>query len=303
LVSRAFTPARVAALRPTVRALADALAAAFVAAGGGDLFADYAEPLPVAVIGALLGVPDEDLGLLRPWSADICAMFELDPAPDAAARAVRASEEFSAYLRELARIRRAAPRDDLISALGAVVDAGERLTEDELVGTCILLLNAGHEATVNVTANGWLALLRHPDQLARLRAEPALVPGAVEELMRFDTPLQLFSRWAYEDVVVGEAVVPPGSRVGLLFGSANRDPAVFADPDRLDVGRVANPHLSFGAGVHYCLGAPLARLELVESFAALLRHAPALELAGDPRRRPGFVIRGLMSLPLRVVAR
>ena len=203
---------------------------------------------------------------------------------------MRACEEFSAYLRGLARVRRADPRDDLITALDP---ASTGLTEDELIGTCVLLLNAGHEATVNVTGNGWWALFRNPDQLAALRADRALLPTAVEELMRYDTPLQMFERWVLEDIEVRGVTIPRGSEVALLFGSANHDPAVFAEPERLDLARADNPHLSFGAGIHYCLGAPLARIELVASFGALLRKAPRLRLVAEPEWKPGYIIRGL----------
>ena len=297
LVSQAFTPRRVEALRPTVARLAGELVDAFVAAGGGDRIASVAEPLPVTVIAEMLGVPPADRHRLRPWSADICGMYELNPTRAAADAAVRACEEFSAYLRDLARARRADPRDDLVTALSHV----DGLTEDELVGTCVLLLNAGHEATVNVTGNGWWALLRHPDQLAALRADPAgLLPTAVEELLRYDTPLQMFERWVLTDIEVRGVPVPRGSEVALLFGSANRDPSVFRDPDRLDLTRTDNPHLSFGAGIHFCLGAPLARIELAASYGALLAKAPGLHLVREPGWKPGYIIRGLKALKVEV---
>jgi cytochrome P450 len=296
LVAKAFGPRRVEALRPAIRRIAGGLADDLLAAGGGDLLKQYAEPLPVTVIAELLGVPETDRPRLRPWSADICGMFELNPTREAADRAVRASEEFSAYLRGLAAARRADPQNDLISALVHVVDEGDTLTEDELVGTCALLLNAGHEATVNVTGNGWWALLRHPDQLALLRDDPGVLPRAVEELMRFDTPLQMFERWVLEDITVGGVDIPRGAELALLFGSANHDPTVFADPARLDVTRVDNPHVSFGAGIHFCLGAPLARIELVESFGILLSRGPRPSLDEEPRFRPGYIVRGLESL-------
>jgi cytochrome P450 len=292
LVSQAFTPRRVEALRPTVQRIADQLVGDFIADGGGDLIARVAEPLPVTVIAEMLGVPASDRPLLRPWSADICGMYELNPSRAAADRAVRACVEFSAYLRSLARSRRADPHDDLISALTQV----DGLTEDELIGTCVLLLNAGHEATVNVTGNGWWALFRNPSALASLRSSLDLLPTAVDELMRYDTPLQMFERWVLSDVTVRGVDIPRGSEVALLFGSANRDPAVFLDPDRLDVSRRDNPHISFGAGIHYCLGAPLARIELVASFGALLRAAPRLSLVEEPTWKPGYIIRGLASL-------
>ena len=296
LVSKAFTPRRVEAMRPRVQAMMDALVDPVRGAGSFDLISTIAEPLPVAVIAELLGVPEADRRLLRPWSADICGMYELNPTDEAAAIAVRACLEFSEYLRALSRERRAEPRDDLISAMGQVVDAGDRLTEDELIGTCVLLLNAGHEATVNVTGNGWWSLYRNQDQLSRLRDDPSLVPRAIEELMRWDTPLQMFERWVLEDFELEGHMIPKGAELGLLFGSANRDPEIFDRPDALDVGREPNPHVSFGAGIHFCLGAPLARLELETSFGTLLRRLPSMELAEEPRWKPNYIIRGLEEL-------
>ncbi len=301
LVAKAFTPRMVDRLRPHVQAIVDGLIGDIEGAGEVDLISRVAEPLPVTVIAELLGVPHGDRHLLRPWSADICLMYELNPSEDSARRAVAASVEFSDYLRALSRARRANPNDDdLISALSQVVVEGERLTEDELIGTCVLLLNAGHEATVNVTGNGWWALFRNPDQLERLRADPSLVPSAVEELMRFDTPLQMFERWVLEDSEVGGAHIPKGSELGLLFGSANHDPTVFDRPDELDITRTPNPHLTFGAGTHFCLGAPLARVELATSFGTVLRRLPRMKLVREPEWKPGYIIRGLREL--RVVA-
>ncbi|MFE7775326.1 cytochrome P450 [Streptomyces sp. NPDC057445] len=296
LVTKAFTPRTVQALEPTVRRLAAELVGKLVKAGGGDLLAEVAEPLPVAVIAEMLGIPEAERGPLRPWSADICGMYELNPSEETAARAVRASLEFSAYLRELIAQRRKAPGEDLISALIAAYDEGDRLSEQEMISTCVLLLNAGHEATVNTTANGWWTLFRHPGQLAAVRADHSLLSTAVEELMRYDTPLQLFERWVLEDIEIDGTLVPRGSELALLFGSANRDPARFDRPDTLDLSRPDNPHVSFGAGIHYCLGAPLARIELAASFGELLREAPTMRLAAQPRWKPGFVIRGVREL-------
>ncbi|WP_250213810.1 cytochrome P450 [Acrocarpospora catenulata] len=292
-VSKAFTPRMVESLRPRIAAMAAELARGLAERGGGDLIAEVAEPLPVTVIAEMLGVPETDRPLLRPWSADICGMYELNPTLEAQHTAVRAAKEFADYLRELSRLRRENPGDDLISALTRV-----ELTEDELIGTCVLLLNAGHEATVNVTGNGWWSLFRNPGELARLRADRSLLPAAIEELMRYDTPLQMFERWVLEDIEVGGVRIPRGVEVALLFGSANRDPEAFAEPDRLDVGRADNPHISFGAGIHFCLGAPLARVELAESFGALLDLD--LELVEEPTWKPGYVIRGLESLQVSV---
>jgi len=299
LVAKAFTPRMVESMREPVQRLTDALVDEVDGVGEFDLLAAIAEPLPVAVIAELLGVPPADRHLLRPWSADICRMYELHPTDDDMRIASRASTEFSDYLRALSRERRAAPTGDLMSEMALVVDEGERLTEDELIGTCVLLLNAGHEATVNVTGNGWWALFRHPEALVRLRTDPSLVKVAIEELMRWDTPLQLFERWVLEDTEIHGVRVARGAELGLVFGSANRDPAVFDAPDELRLDRQPNPHLTFGAGIHFCLGAPLARLELETSFATVLRRLPTLEPADEPRWKPGYIIRGLGSLRVR----
>ncbi|MFJ4755501.1 cytochrome P450 [Streptomyces sp. NPDC088763] len=300
LVSKAFTPRTVERLKPYVRDLAGELVAGLVARGGGDLLKEVAEPLPVAVIAEMLGIPESDRGPLRPWSADICGMYELNPSKETAAKAVRASVEFSDYLRELIAARRKEPGDDLISGLIAAHDEGDRLTEQEMISTAVLLLNAGHEATVNATVNGWWALFRNPGQLAALRADHALIPSAIEELMRYDTPLQLFERWVLDDVEIDGTTIPRGAEIAMLFGSANHDPAVFADPERLDLTRTENPHISFSAGIHYCIGAPLARIELAASMTALLEQAPGLRPVSDPERKPNFVIRGLEGLRVEV---
>ncbi|MFE9431789.1 cytochrome P450 [Streptomyces sp. NPDC006640] len=300
LVSKAFTPRTVERLKPYVEGLAGELVGRLVEAGGGDLLTDVAEPLPVAVIAEMLGIPESDRAPLRPWSADICGMYELNPSEEVAARAVRASVEFTEYLRVLIEARRKEPADDLISGLIAAHDAGDRLTEQEMISTCVLLLNAGHEATVNSTVTGWWNLFRHPAQLADLRADHTLIPSAVEELLRYDTPLQLFERWVLDDIEIDGTTVPRGAEIAMLFGSANRDAEVFASPDTLDLSRAENPHISFSAGIHYCIGAPLARIELAASMSALLTRAPGLRLAEEPVRKPGFVIRGLEGLKVEV---
>ncbi|MFI6278380.1 cytochrome P450 [Streptomyces sp. NPDC050988] len=300
LVSKAFTPRTVERLRPYVDGLASELVGGLVEAGGGDLLTVVAEPLPVAVIAEMLGIPESERAQLRPWSADICGMYELSPSEETAEKAVRASVEFTEFLRELIAVRRKEPGDDLVSGLIAAYDEGDRLSEQEMISTCVLLLNAGHEATVNATVNGWWALFRNPGQLAALRADRGLVGTAVEELMRYDTPLQLFERWVLDEIEVDGTVIPRGSEVALLFGSANHDPAVFAEPEALDLARPENPHISFSAGIHYCIGAPLARLELAASMGALLDQAPSLRLAAEPERKPNFVIRGLEGLLVEV---
>ena len=303
LVSAVFSARRVEALRPRVAALAAGLLdAAPVEDGVLDVVTALAEPLPVAVIAELLGVPEADRPLLRPWSAAIVGLYELAPGEEAAEAAVTAAAEFDSCLRDLVAHRRRHPGDDLLSALVGVVDAGDRLSEDELVAVAVLLLNAGHEATVNAIGNAVRGLLDHPEALARLREEPGLLPGAVEELLRHDGPLSLFQRTAAEEVVVGagdDAVtVGAGERVGLLLAAAGRDPDAVDAPHAVRLARPRVPHAAFGGGSHYCLGAPLARVELGEALAALLARAPGLAPAGEGLRRPGFQFRGWRHLPV-----
>ncbi|MCP2332873.1 Cytochrome P450 [Actinoalloteichus cyanogriseus DSM 43889] len=301
LVAKAFGRGHVERLRPWVRDLADRLVAELAERiadeGSADLLDRVAGPLPVWVIAELLGVPESDRDLLQPWSNAIVKMYEYGLDDHLRRDAERASGEFVAYLRDLAELRRRRPGDDLVSDLVAVTDEdGGRLSEDELVATAVLLLMAGHEASVNVVGNGMVALLTHRSEWERLRADPELLPVAVEELIRYDSPLQLFERTALEEVEIGGHVVRPGEKIAALLGAAARDPLVFAEPDRLDVGRSTNPHLGFGAGIHYCLGAPLARIEVVSVLESLLRRLPALRLAGTAERRPEFVIRGFRTL-------
>jgi cytochrome P450 len=295
LVAGVFQRGHTARLEPGVRALADRLVADLTArirdAGSADLMADVAHVLPVEVIADLLGVPDAVRPALRGWSTAIVAMYEPEPGQERRRRAETASREFIDALRELAAHRRVHPGADLVSDLLG-------LDEDELVGTAALLLMAGHEATVNVIGNGVLALLTHPAQWHRLCADPGLDAPAVEELIRYDPPLQLFERTAVRDTQVDGHAVPAGTKVAALLGAAARDPQVFARPDELDVGRRPNPHLGFGAGVHYCLGAPLARLEVAAVLDALRTRLPGMALAAPPRRRPDFVMRGLRELRL-----
>lgn len=300
LVSTAFTPRTVAAMRPRIEAIVGQLVGRARERGSFDLIGDLIEDLPVTVIADMLDVPEADRPLLRPWSAEITLMFELNPGPDYQRRATVASEEFADYVGRLARERRRHPGTDLLSELAQVADAGDRLTEDEVVATAILLLNAGHEASVNGAGNSWYALFRHPDALARLRLNPELVPSALEELLRFDTPAPMFERWALEDVEVAGVHIARGQELALLFASANRDPEVFDRPDEIVLDRQPNPHVAFGAGIHFCLGAPLARLEFEVLYRALLTELPTLELAETPRWKPRFVLRGLEGLPVRV---
>jgi cytochrome P450 len=303
LVAAGFGRRQVERLRSRVADIARALARDVRDAGAGgstvDLMPLYAEPLPVAVIATLLGVPDSDRGLLRPWSNAIVKLYEPSPPVERRRAAEAAAAEYVGYVRGLVDYRRRHPGDDLLSDLIATRDAdGSRLSEDELVATAVLLQMAGHEASVNVVGNGTYALLTHPDQRARLT--PELVPAAVEELIRYDSPLQLFERTATQPVRIGPVTVEPGQKIAALLGAANRDPAVFADPDRLDLARSPNPHLGFGAGIHFCLGAPLARVELQASLATLLSDLPDLALAGEPTRQPTFTHRGFATLPVTV---
>jgi cytochrome P450 len=301
LVAAGFGRRQVERLRGRVTEIACSLARDVRDAGADgstvDLMPLYAEPLPVAVIATLLGVPDADRGLLRPWSNAIVKLYEPAPPADRRRAAETAATEYVGYVRGLIDYRRRHPGEDLLSDLIATRDAdGSRLSEDELVATAVLLQMAGHEASVNVVGNGTYALLSHPAERARLTAD--LVPAAVEELIRYDSPLQLFERTATEPVRIGAVTVEPGQKIAALLGAANRDPAVFADPDRLDLTRSPNQHLGFGAGIHFCLGAPLARVELQASLATLLTDLPELAPAGEPTRHPTFTHRGFATLPV-----
>lgn len=299
LVAKAFARGHVERLRPRVRQLASGLLDAVEPSGRMDVIADYAEPLPVMVIAELLGIPEDERAPLRPWSQDIVRMYEYERTDAQEARARRSCDAFAAYVVELADRRRAAPQDDLVTHLVQVEEAGEKLDERELVATCVLLLNAGHEASVNGFGNGIAALFDFPEQLHRYRADPwPLAETAVEEFLRYDAPLQLFERTATRDVDVAGVTVRQGDKIAALLGSANRDPEVFEGAGRLDVGRVTNPHLSFGAGIHFCLGAPLARLEMQISLPLLFERFPGLAPDGEPVPRRTFVLRGYESLPV-----
>lgn len=299
LVARPFTPRRVAGLRPRIVEMADALLDA-VDPEGFDLVTEFAEHLPVAVIAELLGVPDELRPSLRPWSNRIVALYELEHDESTAAAAITAAQQFGAALRDLIAWRRSNPGDDLLTALVHARIHGDALSVDELVATAALLLNAGHEASVNVVGNGMAALFDHPTQLAWLRQDPARAGAATDELVRYDSPLSLFQRTVFEPVTVAGHTLAPGARVGLLLGSANRDADAFADPDRLDLRRSPNPHVGFGAGIHYCLGAPLARLELGVAFERLLARGDGIALVEQPRRRDSFQFRGFSHLRVRL---
>jgi hypothetical protein len=302
LVQKAFTPRMVEQLRPRIIAIVGELLDRMAERSGVvvDLIGDLAYPLPVVVIAELLGVPPEDRVKFHDWSGVLAA--SLDPlVPESiAGRVGGAREGLHAYLREIIALRRREPRADLISALVAVEERGDVLSEPELVVMCTLLLIAGHETTVNLIGNGMQALLRHPEELARLRADPGLLPSAVEELLRFDSPVQMTGRIATEQLEIDGHVISQGQWVLPLLGAANHDPAQFPDPDTLDISRAPNNHVAFGRGIHFCLGAPLARLEGQIAIGALVRRFPNLTLAGEPVRRNQITLRGLASLPVTV---
>lgn len=306
LMLKAFTPARSEGLRGKIQQIVDGLIDRVQDRREFDLLKDFAEPIPVAVIAELLGVPEDDRKFLRPWSARIVKLYELGYTDEQARAANEAVVEFSGYIKRLAAERRRRPKDDLISALVQVEEQGEKLTEDELVANCILLLNAGHEASVNGTTLGMLSLHHHPDQMAIAReaarsGRHEFFKTAIEELLRYDTPLPMFERWVLEDLEFEGVPLRRGTEVGLLYASGNRDPRRFANPDTLDLTRKDNPHLSFGLGIHYCVGAPLARVELQTSFAVLLRRLPGIRIAREPvEYTGGFIIRGHRAMPVEV---
>ncbi|HET7069604.1 MAG TPA: cytochrome P450 [Nocardioides sp.] len=300
LVSGAFTPRVVAGLEPWIRDVTDRLLTATDGSAGFDLIDALAFPLPIAVICHLLGVPRQDQARFRAWGHDVAAT--LDPQTAAAAQAqTRAAElALTRYLQDLVRERRADPDDSILSRLIAAEEEGDRLTSGEVVSTALLLLIAGFETTGNLIGNGMVALLGDPDSRDRLRQDPALVPAAIDEMLRYDSPVQLTSRTATEDVEVRGAMIPAGRAVLVFIGGANRDPALFEQPeefriDRPDPGR----HLSFSLGIHHCLGASLARLEARIAVEELLRRFPTLEPAGSPTRRSLLVLRGFESVPVR----
>jgi cytochrome P450 len=301
LVAQAFTPRRIEGLRATTAAIARELIEDMTRQQGTvDLMKTFAYPLPVRVICALLGVPPEDEAMFTAWSRGIAR--SVDPSvlrtPEIDAVIGEARLGLSAYLGDLLMARRRTPGDDLLSALAAVDLDGDSITPREIVSLAQLLLVAGHETTVNLIGNGVLALLEAPDQLALLRRSPELIGPAVDELLRFDSPVQISQRVVTEDMEVVGCPVKKGDEILLVLGAANHDPAVFADPHRLDVTRDARRHVAFGGGIHHCLGAALARMEAQIALSALLERFATIELAGSPARRPTFTLRGLETLPV-----
>jgi cytochrome P450 len=305
LVSKAFTPKVVEGLRPRIHQLVDDLLDAAAERGTIEVIEDLAYPLPVNVICEMIGVPPEDHVKFREWSRE--AARSLDPEevlpPEVLERRRKTIESFAEYFMNLIDVRRTAPKDDLLSALIAAEEAGDKLSTQELLSTCILLLVAGHETTVNLIGNGTLALLRHPDQLERLRLDPSLVRGAIEELLRFDPPVQMTARTALDDMEVGGANVRKGQQAILLLAAANRDAAQFPEPELLDITRGDSHHLSFGFGIHFCLGAPLARVEGEIAIGSLVRRFDGLHLRTEtPEYKENIVLRGLASLPVGFAA-
>ncbi len=300
LVTKVFTPRAVDALRPMIEGLADELIEPCVEQGRFDLIADYAQPYSVAVICSMLGIPRADTQTLLDWSHAIVKMYELRTDDTLKVRADTAAGEFIDYTRAVIAEKRQRPDASLLSGLVAVEDAGETLSEAEIVSTAMVLLEAGHEATVNSLANGMRAMMLHRDQWRRVTHGDVAPRTAIEEMIRWDAPLHLFERWVLDEgVEIAGRRIPVGAEVAMLFGAANRDPRRFDDPGRFDVGRGDPAHVGFGGGIHFCIGAPLARLELEVSLDRLARRLPDVELAATPEYHPTFVIRGLTALPLQ----
>ena len=302
LVSKAFTPRVVDGLRPHIQDIVNGLLDRVQGAGAMDLIEDFAYPLPVIVICEMLGVPVADRDRFKGWGLDIARGLDgilLPPDSDVAKRSLDSRQALAGYFRELIAERRAQPREDMLSGLIAAEEAGDKLNENELLATCILLLVAGHETTVNLIGNGSLALLRHPAELRRLRENPSLIGSAVEELLRYDGPVQRTARVPSEDVTVGGKTIGKGEMVMPFIGAADRDPAQFPEPDRLDITRGDNRHIAFGWGIHFCLGAPLARIEGAVAINTLVQRMPKLALATDtPEHRQSLTLRGLTALPV-----
>ncbi|HEV7129901.1 MAG TPA: cytochrome P450 [Ktedonobacterales bacterium] len=300
LVSRAFTPRAVEAMRARIQAAVNEMLDPLEGAAQADIIRDLAFPLPVRVIADMLGIPMADQGQFTQWTFDLGALIGGGDLPfERMVSALQGVTALMDYFRQAMAEHRAHPRDDLLQALIAAEDRGDVLDEDELLGNCMLLLAAGHGTTTHLIGNGMLALLRHPEQMRRLRDDPSLAVSAVVEFLRYDGPVQMTSRLANADLELGGRRIATGENVVMLLGAANRDPEQFPDPDRLDLTRAENRHVAFGHGIHYCLGAPLAYLEGQIAIPTLLRRFPALRLASDPPvRGPGTVFRGLHALPV-----
>ena len=299
LVNKAFTPRTVEKLRSHITDIVRDLLDPIALEDGMDVIGDFAYPLPALVICELMGVPVEDRDSFKGWSSDVAPILDPVSTPESLNKAMGTIAQFGMYFWALIEDRRKAPRHDFLSALIEAEENHEKLTTEQLLSLCVLIFIAGHETTQNLIGNGLLALLRNRDQLEKLRAGSP-IKAAVEELLRYDSPVQLTARSALEDIAVGDVTVPKGEEVIVLLGAGNRDPSVFPEPDRLDIAREKSQVVSFGGGAHFCLGAGLARLEGEIAFPALLERFPNLELAeDDPRYRPTFTLRGLESLKVR----
>lgn len=300
-VYRMFTPALIAGQRAAIEAYVTRLVSGLVGAGEADFVSELAVHVPGHVIGHLLGVPEADSPMLRKWSENIVQYFDVDRSEARKALAEATAAEFAAYLRELKADRLRNPRDDLVTRLVEAERAGE-MSEDEFISTAMLILMAGHGSTIDVLGSGMHALLRFPAEMQRLKSDPGLMPTAVQEMFRFESPLPFFDRYAAEDVEVGGTVYPRGTRFGLLYGAANRDPEHFPEPDRFDVGRTPNRHLAFGGGAHFCLGNHLARLDMDIIFTTLFTTFRTIDLVEAPQYKRSLSVRGPKALRLRLEA-
>ncbi len=300
-VYRMFTPALIARQREAIQTYVSRLVAEIVGAGEVDFVAQLAVHVPGHVIGHLLGVSEADSPMLRKWSESIVQYFDVDRSDARKALAEATTAEFAVYLRELKADRLRSPRDDLVTRLVEAERAGE-MSEDEFISTAMLILMAGHGSTIDVLGSGLHALLRFPAEMQRLRSDPGLMPTAIQEMFRFESPLPFFDRYAAEDVEVAGTTYPRGTRFGLLYGAANRDPEQFSEPDRFDVGRTPNRHLAFGGGAHFCLGNHLARLDMDIIFTTLFRTFRSIELVEAPTYKPSLSVRGPQALRLRLEA-
>ncbi len=299
LVTKAFTPRVVENLRPRIQGIVDDLIDKVKNAGPMDIIADLSYPLPVIVIAGMLGVPAEDRDKFKAWTTDLARTLDPIVSPEVLDAGDAATVAFAEYFKALVEKRRKDPQEDLLSALIAAEEQGDRLSEDELIATAVLLLGAGHETTMNLIGNGLLALFRHPDQMAQLKSAPSLIQSAIEECLRFDGPVQMTARTALEDLEIGGTKIEKGQQAVIVLAAANRDPAQFADPDRFDITRKENPHIAFSHGIHYCLGAPLARVEAQIAVNTLLQRLPNLRLATEELEwREMVTLRGLKTLPV-----
>jgi cytochrome P450 len=300
LVAKAFVPRIIEGLRPRIQQLVDELLDTVQSEGYMNFINDFARPLPAIVIAEMLGVPPEDRTRFGLWTGDLARLLDTGNATiEGIMQSLNGVADFMDYFRAIIRQRRTAPRDDLLQAMITAEEQGDKLSEDELLGNCVLLLAAGHGTTTHLLSNGLLALLRNPDQLARWKDNPTLAPYAVAELLRYDSPIKLNVRHPTEDIEIEGKRLEAGQEVIMLLGAANHDPDQFAHPDQLDLGRTENRHLAFGLGIHFCLGAPLARLEGEIAFNTLLRRLPDLQLATEELKWvPSTAFRALMELPV-----